>query len=285
LTGLVLLMVACGLVVIGACALATRWRHHSFALPDWAERDPALVPRPAVQLCWLLAVGGLAGGAVGALVVGPAGRLAMRLLAATSPDAAGLETEAQQTIGRITAGGTIGFVLFVGIPIGIAIGLIYVFVSAALPRGILGGLVYGALLLVVFGSTVDPLRAGNEDFDLLEPGWLAVATFALMALLTGVVTAVFAGRIATALPSPRPSWVWWFAPSAALTLLVFTALPVMIAIVAVCCLVFMVAKAGSPSLRDLATRRGPTILRSVLAVVVLVTLPVFVLALGDIVTD
>src|SRR4051794_11823626 len=131
-----LLMVACGLLLLVACALTARWRHRSFALPDWEERDPALVSRPAVQLCWLLAVGGLSGGAVGALMVGPAGRLAMRLLAATSPDATGLETEAAQTVGRITTGGTVGFILFVGVPVGIAIGLTYVFVAAALPRGL-----------------------------------------------------------------------------------------------------------------------------------------------------
>lgn len=280
-----LLMVACGLVLLVACVLAVRWRGYSFAHPDWDERDPAVVSRPAVQLCWLLAVGGLTGGAVGALVVGPAGRLAMRLLAAVSPDATGLQTEADQTVGRITTGGTIGFILFVGVPAGIAIGVIFVLVSAALPRGILGGVSYGALLLVVFGSTVDPLRAENEDFDLLEHGWLAVLTFALMALVAGAVTAVFAGRIAAALPSPRPSWVLWFAPSAALTLLVFTAVPILIMIVAAGCLVFMVVKAGSPALRDLAGRRGRTILRSALGVVVLVTLPLFILALGDIVTD
>jgi hypothetical protein len=278
-------MVACGVLLLVPCVLAVRWRRHHFALPDWDERDPALVSRPAVQLCWLLGVGGLTGGAVGALVVGPAGRLAMRLLAASSPDATGLETEAEQTVGRITTGGTIGFVLFVGVPMGIAIGLMYVFVSAALPRGILGGLGYGAMLLVVFGSTVDPLRADNEDFDILQRDWLAVLTFALMALLTGAITAVLAGRIAEALPSPRLSWVWWFVPSAVLTLLLYTALPIMIAVIAVCCLVFMVAKAGSPALRDLARRRGRTILRGALAVVVLVTLPAFVLAVGDIVGD
>ena len=42
----------------------------------------------------------------------------MRLLAITSPDAHGAITEAEATIGEITLGGTLGFVVFVGLPAG-----------------------------------------------------------------------------------------------------------------------------------------------------------------------
>ena len=40
----------------------------------------------------------------------------MRLLAITSPDAHGAITEAEATIGEITLGGTLGFVVFSGSP-------------------------------------------------------------------------------------------------------------------------------------------------------------------------
>ena len=140
----------------------------------------------------------------------------MRLLAATSPESKGFLTEAQESVGRITLGGTIGFIIFVGLAFGVAAGLTYVFVSFALPRGIGGGILFGAALLVVFGSHIDPLVPENHDFAIVGPGWLAVVAFTALAVLTGAVTAPFAGRVAAALPAPRPRWTWWLVPAVAL---------------------------------------------------------------------
>ncbi|HET7489538.1 MAG TPA: hypothetical protein VFJ85_16545 [Acidimicrobiales bacterium] len=112
---------------------------------------------------------------------GPGGRLAMRLLAVTAGDAAqGRLTEADQVVGRITTGGTIGFVIFNGVFGGLAAGLVYLVVRRCLPAGRLGAVVYGLALLVVVGTTVDPLRGGNPDFDLVGPGWLAALVFSLV---------------------------------------------------------------------------------------------------------
>jgi hypothetical protein len=284
-TGLMLLMLACGLVLLAGTVLAVRWRGYSFAFPNWEERDPSMVGRPWLQLCWLLGVGGLTGLAAGVLVIGPAGRLVMRLLAANSPAAEGLETEAGETVGRISLGGTIGFILAVGISLGIAVALVYVLVAVAFPSGLLGGVLFGAGLLVVFGSTIDPLRADNPDFDILEHGWVAVVSFSTMALLTGAVTAAFAGRIGAALPAPQPWWLAWYLPGALFTVLVFFSAPIMFAIVGVGCLAFLAVTAGSWGLGERARRWGRTALQGVLAVAVLVTLPWFVLAVNDIIAE
>ncbi len=46
----------------------------------------------------------------------------MRLLAATSPEAQGVLTEADQVVGDITLSGTVGFFVFAGLPFGLAVG-------------------------------------------------------------------------------------------------------------------------------------------------------------------
>ena len=78
-------------------------------------REMAKQERPMVV------VARLAGSVVGALVaglmtVGLGGRLMMRILAATSPpQAQGRLTDADAIVGEITTGGTVSFVLFVGL--------------------------------------------------------------------------------------------------------------------------------------------------------------------------
>jgi hypothetical protein len=62
-----------------------------------------------------------------------------------------------------------------------------------LPTGRAAGLTYGALLLVVAGTRLDPLRPGNPDFDLVGPGWVSVAAFATLVVFHGVLVAALAG--------------------------------------------------------------------------------------------
>lgn len=241
-----LVMLACGVLLVIGVALAWRWRRYRLRMPAWAtEPGPAA---PARALAWLVTVGLLAGLLVGVLVVGPAGRLAMRLLAATSSDAAqGRITDAGEVVGEITVEGTIGLFVFVGLPFGLVVGLGYALVSLVLPRGVAGGVLYGAAVLVVFGSTLDPLREDNPDFDILEPGWLSIVTFCAMAVLTGAVTAPIAGRIGAALTRPRSR----------------------------------TDPAGPPE-RGVVWRRGRRALQLVLAAVVVVSVPGFVSALSGI---
>jgi hypothetical protein len=47
---------------------------------------------------------------------------------------------------------------------------------------------------------LDPLRADNIDFDIVEPGWLAVALFGALAVLHGAVVAAAAGWWSEGLP-------------------------------------------------------------------------------------
>src|SRR5688500_17536067 len=79
----------------------------------------------------------------GVLAAGAAGRLLMRLLAVTSPDAEGQITEAGAEIGEITVGGTLGFITFVGVPAGVLAALLYGLAGSVLPRGRAGGVVLG----------------------------------------------------------------------------------------------------------------------------------------------
>ena len=131
-TGEMGVMGLCGFAVAAALVLAFRWRRCDFAPDPTAAGEPGTTRLG--DLARVLAVGSLSGLATGVLFIGPAGRLVMRLLAATSPDAHGRITEADEVVGRITVGGTIGFVLFVGLPAGFAVGMVHPFVARAFPR-------------------------------------------------------------------------------------------------------------------------------------------------------
>jgi hypothetical protein len=122
----------------------------------------------------------------------------MRLLALTAgPDAQGRITEADQVVGRITADGTLGFIVFNGIPFGLLAAALYLLLRRWLPAGRLGGLTLGVLLLVVAGTRIEPLRADNPDFTLVGPSWLAVAAFVALGLLHGMVVTALRGGTAT----------------------------------------------------------------------------------------
>ncbi len=95
--------------------------------------------------------------------------------------------------------------LFGGILPGLLSGALYVVFRRWLPSGRLGGLAFGALHLVVAATRVDPLRPDNPDFDIVGPGWLSVATFALAAILHGMAVVAIANRYSTRLPPPRPA--------------------------------------------------------------------------------
>lgn len=194
-------MVVCGAMLLIGLVFGVRWSNLPFEAPppieapSWAE-----VAQRYVWYCSLLIAGGIA---AGLSVMGAGGRLAMRLLAATSPDSAqGQITEADEIVGEITVDGTIGFIVFIGIVGGVMAAAIYLVVRRLLPPGRLGGLAFGAALLIVLGTTVDPLRDENPDFDVVGPDWLSVLVFTAMALALGVVLAGFMARLSAWLPLP-----------------------------------------------------------------------------------
>lgn len=278
-------MLTCGALLVVGIALAWRWRGFSLALPHGAAENARTVLTPARALVWLLGVGLLTGLLVGILIIGPAGRLAMRLLAVTSSDAQGRITEAGEVVGSISVSGTFGFFLFAGLPFGLAVGIVYALASFVLPRGAVGGAIFGTAVLVTFGSIADPLRHQNPDFDIVGPGWLSVVTFCAMALLTGVLTAPIAGRIGAALQAPKGWWAVWMVPVGLFTVaVVLESVPVALMAVLCGCLVFYAAVLIARTKRDANRRRGRLALQVALTVLVAIALPGFVVAVSDIVS-
>jgi hypothetical protein len=279
-----LLMLACGAFLAAAVVAAWLWRDYTLEMPQWAARGRGGMATALRALVWFLNVGLVTGLLVGVFVVGPTGRLAMRLLAVTSPQAQGELTEAKQVIGQITLEGTAGFFFFVGLPFGLAVGITYAFASFVLPRGLLGGAIFGAAVLVIFGSVVDPLRGENPDFDVLGSGWLAVMTFSVMAVLTGLTTAAIAGRLGAALGVPKIWWTAWLVPvGLAAAAALIQAPPIIIGIVVSVAAVFVGALLVPPERRGKVWARGKRVLQGALAAVVVVMLPGFVSALSSIV--
>ena len=144
----------------------------------------------------------------GVLAAGAGGRVLMRLLAVTSPDAHGQITEAGAEIGEITFGGTLGFLVFAGVSAGVLAAVLYVVVGSVLPRGRAGGIVLGLALLVLAGAQLDPLRPDNFDFNLVGPGWLSLLAFTALAVFQGMLTWALAGRLRLpSLPAGRAARV------------------------------------------------------------------------------
>jgi hypothetical protein len=169
---------ACAVLVAAGIACVVRWR---------AGPRPGMAPRYLLGLA-------VAGPVAGLLAAGAGGRLIMRLLALTSPDADGQITEAGETIGEISVAGTAGFVLFAGVPAGALALTLFVLAGSLLPGGRVGGVVLGLVLLVLVGAQLEPLRADNFDFNLVGPDWLSLLSFPALALFQGMLTWALAGR-------------------------------------------------------------------------------------------
>ena len=271
-------MVVCGLLVIGGIAATARWGGLSFQ-----PLGPAAPATVAQRYFWNLTVAVTAGVGAGLLAAGTGGRLVMRLLAVTAGDEAqGKLTEAEETVGRISTGGTIGFVVFTALFFGLATGIIYMLVRRWLPAGRLGGLAYGGLLLVLVGSRIEPLRADNPDFDIVGPSWVALTAFGALVVAHGMLVAALAARYSRSLaPFSRNSRAWLgYAPLLALAPI----FPVLAFFAAGGAVAVLVGKtAGRPSPLGSGMSRGLLIGgRAVLCAAALIALPGFVSAVTDI---
>jgi len=269
----------CGVLLVAGVVCGVAWGGRSFRAPGAESTLSAVgVARRYVRSVGL---GLLAGVAAGVTVIGGGGRLAMRLLAVTGgDDAQGRITEADEVVGEVTIGGTVSFVLFNGVFFGIIAGLLYVAVRRLLPSGLVGGAVFGLALLIIVGTTIDPLRPDNPDFDLVGPGWLAVLVFGLLAFAFGVALTGFVARLSEWLPLPsldRRVLLRYSAPAA---LAVLGSVSTIIAVIAGAAVV-----AGSRVPPLAAAARSPrTVLvgRAIALVLVLAALPGTVTALADI---
>lgn len=193
------IMVVCGALLAAGVAMAAAWGGGAFTPPS--EGVELTAEETARRFAWYAALALASGVIAGILVIGAGGRLAMRLLAVTAGDGAqGRITEAEEIVGRITVDGTIRFILFNGIFGGIVFSGPYLILRRFLPPGRLGGAAYGLGLLVVLGTTLDPLRPQNADFDIVGPGWLAVVVFSALAIAFGVTLAAAMARLSQWLP-------------------------------------------------------------------------------------
>ncbi|MFZ6004752.1 MAG: hypothetical protein ACOYXM_12575 [Actinomycetota bacterium] len=202
-----ILMVVMGLLMMCGLALTARWITTGYKAwdPQPAEAaEEAESPSPrSVALRYLrgVAVALVGGFWAGALLTGPAIRLIMRLLAVTAgDDVQGRLTEAEEVVGEISLGGTIGLFLFGGVFVGMLSAAIYVVIRRWLPSGPLGGVTFGLLHLVVAATRIDPLRPDNPDFDIVGPTWLALVTFGATAILHGMAVTAICNRYSGAFP-------------------------------------------------------------------------------------
>jgi hypothetical protein len=243
--------------------------------------DPPPVSLVVRRYLWYLTVALISGAAAGILAAGAGGRLVMRLLAVTAgADAQGQITEAEEIVGRITIDGTIGFVVFTGLFFGPVSGAAYLLLRRWLPAGRAGGLAYGALLLVVAGTRLEPLRRSNPDFDLVGPGWVAVVAFTVLVVFHGMLVAALAGRLSRAVPllAARPGAIAVHAP---LLLLVLPGPSVALVLIIVGVVVVLASRI--PSVVAAVHARPLVIVgRVALAMAGLVALPGFTSAVVDI---
>jgi len=133
-----------------------------------------------------LAMGMLPGLVAGLVVGGVGSRVAMRIMTLTSePATRGLETDFGATVGEITLGGTL-FLSIAGSVLGMAGGILYLAIRRLLPgKGWVHGLVFGTLLLALVGRLL--VAPDNPDFATLSPAGLAVAMFAALPVLFGLL--------------------------------------------------------------------------------------------------
>ena len=189
------------LAVTLAVLISWRWRRAPTA-PSPVEELPTRRVA-AIDGLRVLAANLAAATVAGFLVPGVAGRLLMRVLGATSGDRAqGRLTEADEVVGEITFGGSLAFVLFVGVLLPVFSTLPYLLIRRILPATAwAAGLVYGLILLALVG-TADPLSPDNVDFDILRPLPLAIALISVTALLYGTTFVALSSHFESGLRDP-----------------------------------------------------------------------------------
>ena len=292
------LMTVTGFLLLVGITVTLWWARTDYEVWDSGNGDEPVsggdrtsahrVPLRVVALRYLrgVAVALVGGFWAGLLVTGPAIRLIMRLLAVTAGDAAqGRITEADEVVGKINVDGTLALFVFGGILPAMLSGAIYVLVRRWLPSGLLTGVTFGALHLVFAATRIDPLRPGNPDFDLVGPGWLAVATFGVAAILHGMAVVAIANRYSHAIPpeaARRAKWVRATLPLLLPTLLVLLFFPFLVPLAAGLVIALVGSQIGVV-VRAVRSRFALLAGRIAIAVAVVVLLPGTIADLGDVI--
>ena len=205
----------CSLLVAAGAILAFRWGGLDVERPWPSDVPAASIAEQLRRALWGIAVHVDAAILTGLLVVGPGGRLVMRLLAATSSDAIqGRVTEAGETVGEVTVDGTIGLVLFAGLFGGLLLAAMHGVLGKWLPRRRAGALVVCAAFAVTVATRLDPLRPDNVDFIILGRPAFAVASFVVVGVLACLTLTATIARLSHALPllAARPGAVVGYVP-------------------------------------------------------------------------
>lgn len=262
------IVVTCSALCVLGAAAAIRWGALEFREAPEGGFLPRYVWHVAVTI-WTALLTGL-------LVIGPGGRLAMRILAVTAgPAAQGRITEADQVVGKIMLEGTLSFAIFNGLFFGTATAGLYMLLRHLLPRGYWSGLAFAGLLLAAAATRTEPLRPGNKDFDIVGPGWVSIVIFAALAILQGVAVAALAARLSRVLPLPNPRrpTIVAYVP----LLLLIPVFPAALAALVIGLVAYVVQRVGWR-----LTPRALTAGRAVLLLVVAAALPGFVSAISSI---
>jgi hypothetical protein len=277
-------MLACCLLVLAGVVLIAMCGRLDIVPP---EAEPAASPvRAAVRryLWWatLVITSGLVSGI---LVAGAGGRLVMRLLAATSPDARGQVTEAEEIVGRITFGGTLSFLVFSALPLAMLAAFLFAVIHRWLPRGRLAGLTFGLLLLIAASTRIEPLRSNNPDFRLVGPAWVALLSFGLLVLADGMLVAAFMSWYSRRVPlrAHDKRELTAYLPLVLVLLLIPVGVPTLVLAAAGAGLVALVARIAPNAFRWWNSHGTKTGGRVILAGGSLLALPGFLTALSDIV--
>jgi hypothetical protein len=214
------ILVVVSIAGLGAAAwMSWRWRRLPLVpRPSTPDESAGEALRSGLRTFNAVVIGAWASGV---LVVGLGGRLFMRIMGALSPDAQGLPTEAEETVGRITFGGSYGFVLVGALFFTLFVVFVYLVGRPWLPASAAAaGLVLGVIALGTIGVS-DPMDPKNPDFDILEPAWLAVVMLAVIAVLAGLTWTAVAARVEAGLPDLR----WGASVFAYLPLLISLIIP------------------------------------------------------------
>jgi hypothetical protein len=165
------------------------------------QADVRLASRTALRT---LALTAFAGGASGFLAGGIGGRLAMRLLALTSPDIAqGRLTDDAARVGEFSLGGSFVLALALGMA-GAILGMGYLAVRRVLPASRRARIARTALLTASVGGAVLIHDHPSFDYSILAPAWLAVVLFMAIPGLYGAVLAFLVERYAEPDPPRFP---------------------------------------------------------------------------------
>lgn len=231
---------ACVLLLLVGALAAARWGNVDLQRPwltvpeggadDLASPTPSGAPPVGAppsaaaivrRAAWYMDLVMLAGMGAGIMGSGPGGRLVMRLLAVTSSESAqGQLTEAGEVVGAVTLDGTFGLVIFGGVFSGVATAALWLLLRRWLPTGRAGALTFGLVLLALVSTRLEPLRPDNEDFELVGPAGVAVASFVALTFFHTAVLVALVGRISRSLPlcSFRPRVLAAYSPLVLLAL-------------------------------------------------------------------